>query len=61
MMGEFAFPASIDDSTRARLKTLLLTFFEGYSITGRAVPLDTEEVVEMLTAVAMAVSEPGSP
>ncbi|MBY6144795.1 TetR/AcrR family transcriptional regulator [Mameliella alba] len=48
-----AIPQSTDDHSRRKLETLLVTFFEGYSITARALPLNTEEAAEMLTDLAM--------
>jgi len=52
-----AFAFGEADAHRAgdRLSSLLIPFFEGYSITADAVPQSTEQVAEMLTDLAMSI------
>ncbi|NRB15985.1 MAG: TetR/AcrR family transcriptional regulator [Rhodobacteraceae bacterium] len=57
LMADFAFETQLDEVRRNRLATLLLTFFEGYSITARSLPLGVDEAAEMLTGLAMSVVE----
>ncbi|MEM9045415.1 MAG: TetR/AcrR family transcriptional regulator [Pseudomonadota bacterium] len=38
-----------------KLASLMLPFFEGYSVTASSVPLPTEEVADMLTDIAVSV------
>nr|WP_305985950.1 TetR/AcrR family transcriptional regulator [Roseibium sp. MMSF_3544] len=57
VMVNFAFPDGLDDTGRARVQSLLIPFFEGYSITGRSVPLDLEDTADMLTDLTLSVSE----
>ncbi|MEM8569840.1 MAG: TetR/AcrR family transcriptional regulator [Pseudomonadota bacterium] len=45
--------AAVDDAAADRLGSLLVPYFEGYSITAAAMPLPMEEVAEMLTELAM--------
>ncbi|MEM8631638.1 MAG: TetR/AcrR family transcriptional regulator [Pseudomonadota bacterium] len=42
-----------DQPAKDRLQSLLLPYFEGYSITAAALPMATEDVAELLTALAM--------
>lgn len=57
LMVDFAFAAPLDDSTRDRLRTCLIAFFEGYSVTGRAVPLALEDAATLLTCLVMSFAE----
>lgn len=58
VLANFAFPNGIDEMSRARMKSLLIPYFEGYSITARALPLSSENTAEMLTDLAMSVIRP---
>ena len=57
LMVDFAFSSKLDDGSRERLRTLLPAFFEGYSITGRALPLTQVDAAAMLTDLAMSITE----
>lgn len=57
LVADFAFPEGIDDGARRRLMTLLVPFFEGYSITARAMPMNMQDTATMLTDMAMSVVE----
>lgn len=54
VMADFALEGDPDEAGRARLKALLVPYFEGYSVTARSLPLVADEVVDMLTDMAMA-------
>ncbi|MEO3415362.1 TetR/AcrR family transcriptional regulator [Roseovarius sp. CAU 1744] len=56
VMIDFAFQQDIDEASRDKLKSLLVPFFEGYSITARSLPLQIEETAAMLTDLAMSVA-----
>ncbi|MEM6624368.1 MAG: TetR/AcrR family transcriptional regulator [Pseudomonadota bacterium] len=51
----FVLGDAADQDCRNRLATLLLPFFEGYSVTASSVPMSTEQVAEMLTEIAISV------
>ena len=54
VIADFVFRDQLDETARARFISLLVPYFEGYSITARSSPLNTDEVVEMLTKIALA-------
>ncbi|NRB34452.1 MAG: hypothetical protein HRU31_06835 [Rhodobacteraceae bacterium] len=51
-MAEYACDGAVDDVRRARLVALLVPYFEGYSVTARALSMDLDSVSEMLTDMA---------
>lgn len=53
LMAEFAFPEGLEADARKQMQTLLVPFFEGYSITARSLPLDTEQTADLLTELAL--------
>ncbi|MEM8837017.1 MAG: TetR/AcrR family transcriptional regulator [Pseudomonadota bacterium] len=55
LIAEFVLGEAPDAAIRDKLRSLLLPFFEGYSVTAPSVPLPTEEVAEMLTELAMSI------
>lgn len=55
LVAEFAAPTTGDAADRARLKALLIPYFEGYSITARSLPLDMEETATMVTDLALSL------
>ena len=52
---DFFLGETADQDGRDKLTSLLLPFFEGYSVTASSVPLPTEQVVDMLTDIAISV------
>ncbi|SLN73927.1 transcriptional regulator BetI [Roseovarius albus] len=56
VLADFALPQGIDERSRARMKSLLVPYFEGYSITARSLPLGAADTAEMLTDLAMSVT-----
>jgi AcrR family transcriptional regulator len=52
---DFVLGRAADPVVRDRLRSLLLPFFEGYSVTASSVPLSTEQVADMLTDMAMSI------
>jgi AcrR family transcriptional regulator len=56
VMADYVFDNDMDDAGRARLKTMLLPYFEGYSVTAKSLPLDEEYVAEMLTDLVLGSS-----
>lgn len=54
-MARFACPTPTTEAKRHQLASLLVTFFEGYSITGRALPMTMEQAADMLTDMAMSI------
>ncbi|MEM8951444.1 MAG: TetR/AcrR family transcriptional regulator [Pseudomonadota bacterium] len=55
LIADFVLGRAADPDVRDRLRSLLLPFFEGYSVTASSVPLSTEQVADMLTDMAMSV------
>ena len=55
LIAGFVLGEAADDDSRKRLASLLMPFFEGYSVTAAAVPLSKSEVTDMLTDLAMSV------
>lgn len=61
LISGFVLGDDADQTRRDRLASLLLPFFEGYSVTASAVPLPTAELAEMLTDLAMSVAASADP
>jgi len=57
---DFAFQPDLDDTGRTKLKSLLIPFLEGYSITARSLPLGVEDAAAMLTDLALSLVAPPS-
>ena len=55
---DFILDGSGGPAAQDRLASLLLPFFEGYSVTASATPLSTESIADMLTDIAIAVIDP---
>lgn len=55
LIADFVLGEAADQDNRDRLASILLPFFEGYSVTASSVPLPTKQVAEMLTDIAMSV------
>lgn len=56
MIAGFVLGEMADGDSGDRVGSLLMPFFEGYSVTASAVPLSTEDVAEMLTDLVMSVA-----
>lgn len=54
-MARFACEAPAPEAKQNQLATLLVTFFEGYSVTGRALPMTMEQAADMLTDLAISI------
>lgn len=61
LIADFVLGTSADPDRRDRLASMLVPFFEGYSVTASSVPLSTEQVADLLTDVAVAVSSSAGP
>ncbi len=57
---DFAFEGKTDAAFADRLTTLLVPYFEGYSITARALPLDMHNTANLLTDLALSISVTGA-
>ena len=55
LIADFVLGEATDQDSRNKLASLLLPFFEGYSVTASSVPLSTERVADMLTDVAISI------
>ena len=55
LIADFVLGETADQDGRDKLASLLLPFFEGYSVTASSVPLPTEQVADMLTDIATSV------
>ncbi|MEM9370772.1 MAG: hypothetical protein AAGA26_06415 [Pseudomonadota bacterium] len=55
LIADFVLGDSANPYFRARMVSLLLPFFEGYSVTASSLPLSTDQVADMLTDIAMPV------
>jgi len=55
LMAEYALGGDADGPTRARLKALLVPYFEGYSVTARSLDMDAEATELMLTDMVLTV------
>ncbi|QFT99903.1 HTH-type transcriptional repressor KstR (plasmid) [Roseovarius sp. THAF8] len=53
---DFALPDGFDTAARDRLRALLVPYFEGYSITARSLPMPVEDTAEMITDLAVSVT-----
>ncbi|MEM6635562.1 MAG: hypothetical protein AAF667_06685 [Pseudomonadota bacterium] len=53
-LADFVLDGEPNQVGRARLKALLVPYFEGYLVTARSLSLDVDETAEMLTEMAMA-------
>ncbi|MEM9062746.1 MAG: TetR/AcrR family transcriptional regulator [Pseudomonadota bacterium] len=56
LIADFVLGETADRAGRDRLTSLLLPFFEGYSVTAASVPLTTECVGDVLTDLAISVA-----
>ena len=56
VMVAYALDGTADKACHARLKALLVPYFEGYSVTGRSLSMGGDAVAEMLTDMAMRVA-----
>ncbi|MGS4884231.1 TetR/AcrR family transcriptional regulator [Roseibium sp. MB-4] len=56
---DFAFEGKTDAASADRLTTLLIPYFEGYSITARALPVDMDDAADLLTDLAMSITVTG--
>ncbi|MEL7011656.1 MAG: TetR/AcrR family transcriptional regulator [Pseudomonadota bacterium] len=54
-IAEFVLGAGANEESCRRVASLLMPFFEGYSVTASSVPMPKEQVVDMLTDLAMSV------
>ncbi|MEM7377149.1 MAG: TetR/AcrR family transcriptional regulator [Pseudomonadota bacterium] len=62
LIADFVLGDAATAAQRDRVASLLLPFFEGYSVTAASVPLSTDAVATMLTELAVSVSaEDNSP
>lgn len=55
LIADFILGETSDPIGRDRLGSLLLPFFEGYSVTASSVPMETDQVADMLVDIAMTV------
>ncbi|MEM1363094.1 MAG: TetR/AcrR family transcriptional regulator [Pseudomonadota bacterium] len=55
LIADFILGTPSDPKTQDRLKSLLLPFIEGYSVTASSLAMSTEQVADMLTDLAMAL------
>ncbi|MEM6676764.1 MAG: TetR/AcrR family transcriptional regulator [Pseudomonadota bacterium] len=55
LIADFVLGETAEPDHRARLASLLVPFFEGYSVTAAAVPLSTDQVADMLADLAVSV------
>ena len=53
VMTDYVFGGDVDTKPRERFMTLLVPYFEGYSVTARAMPLREDAVVEMLVETVL--------
>ena len=53
LIADFILGESTDPNGRKRLGSLLLPFFEGYSVTASSVPMPADQVADMLIEIAM--------
>jgi len=56
VIADFVLGDDADPTAKDRVKSLLLPFFEGYSVTAASVPLATDRVGELLTEIVVSVS-----
>ncbi|MEM9139663.1 MAG: TetR/AcrR family transcriptional regulator [Pseudomonadota bacterium] len=55
LISGFVLGETAEQERRDMLSSLLLPFFEGYSVTASSVPLSTEQVADMLTDLSLSV------
>lgn len=60
VVADFACQENMDSKCRAQLASLLVPYFEGYSVTARALPLQIDATTNMLTEMALAICAPKS-
>ncbi|WP_052261223.1 TetR/AcrR family transcriptional regulator [Ruegeria sp. ANG-S4] len=58
VMADYAFGEDLEAADRDGLKALLVPYFEGYSVTARALTLDTSVIAEMLTDIVLSLPRP---
>lgn len=58
LIADYVLATDADQDRRDTLASLLLPFFEGYSVTASSVPLSTDQVAHMLTSMAISVGSP---
>ncbi len=58
LMADFVIGEDVDPAVHDRVRSLLLPFFEGYSVTAAALPLPMEQVADMLTDLVMSILAP---
>lgn len=57
---DFALQHEVDDASRQKFTSLLVPYFEGYSVTARALPLRREDVATMLTDLVLSIVKKGA-